>query len=97
VFFHNGVYHDLKQVLDFYNYRDTDPDKIYPAAANGGVRKFDDLPAKYAANIDSADPPLDRHAGEKPALTEAEEQDIIAFLKTLSDGFYTPATIAPGT
>ena len=31
VFFHNGVYHNLQQVLDFYDFRDTEPGKIYPA------------------------------------------------------------------
>jgi cytochrome c peroxidase len=97
VFFHNGVFDDLQHVLDFYNFRDTDPAKIYPTAANGQVLKFDDLPAKYRANIDSADPPLDRHAGETPALSEDEEQDIIAFLKTLNDGYYVPTASTPGT
>ena len=27
VFFHNGVYHTLKQVMDFYNLRNTEPGK----------------------------------------------------------------------
>jgi cytochrome c peroxidase len=91
VFFHNGVFHSLQQVLDFYNFRDTDPGRIYPKAADGTVQKFNDLPAQYAANIDNTDPPLDRKAGEKPALTKAQEADIIAFLKTLNDGYDTPA------
>lgn len=91
VFFHNGVFHSLQQVLDFYNFRDTDPGRIYPKAADGTVQKFNDLPAKYAANIDNTDPPLDRKAGERPALTKAQEADIIAFIKTLNDGYFTPA------
>jgi cytochrome c peroxidase len=96
VFFHNGVYHNLQQVLDFYNFRDTNPDKIYPRAADGTVAKFNDLPKKYWANIDSSDPPLDRHLGEKAALTAQDERDIIAFLGTLTDGYEkTAATPQP--
>jgi cytochrome c peroxidase len=87
VFFHNGVYHNLQQVLDFYNFRDTNPDKIYPRAADGTVEKFNDLPKRYWSNIDSSDPPLDRHLGEKAALTAQDERDIIAFLGTLTDGY----------
>lgn len=87
VFFHNGVYHTLKQVLDFYDYRDTEPRKVYPKGGDGKVEKFNDLPHKYWKNIDRADPPLNRRRGETPALTPAQEEDIIAFLKTLTDGF----------
>ncbi len=90
VFFHNGVFHTLQQVLDFYNFRDVDPGRIYPKGPDGKVAKFNDLPAKYIANIDDTDPPLNRKLGEKPALTPAEEEDIIAFIKTLNDGYYTP-------
>ena len=30
-FFHNGVFHTLEQVMDFYNFRDTNPDKVFRA------------------------------------------------------------------
>ena len=43
VFFHNGVYRNLRQVLDFYVFRDTEPQRIYPTL-NGRVLNFDDLP-----------------------------------------------------
>jgi cytochrome c peroxidase len=86
-FFHNGVFSTLQQVMDFYNFRDTNPDKVFPRAADGAVRKYDDLPAKYHANVDVTDPPFDRHPGDKPAMTEQDEADIIAFLKTLTDGY----------
>jgi len=86
VYFHNGLYHDLKQVVDFYNLRDVQPGRVYPRDAAGKVQKYDDLPARYHANIDVADQPLDRKLGDRPALTDAEVQDIIAFLKTLDDG-----------
>ncbi|WP_454883855.1 cytochrome-c peroxidase [Sphingomonas oryzagri] len=86
VYFHNGVYHDLKQVVDFYNLREAQPGAIYPRDANGKVRKYDDLPARYHANIDVADAPFDRKKGDKRPLSDAEVQDVIAFLRTLDDG-----------
>jgi cytochrome c peroxidase len=87
VFFHNGVYHTLQEVLDFYDFRDTKPEKIYPRAANGHVEKFNDLPKRHWTNVDTSDPPLDRKLGQAPALSPAQEKDIIAFLKTLNDGY----------
>ena len=73
--------------MDFYNFRDTNPEKIYPLGADGTVRKFDDIPAQYHANVDVTDPPFDRQLGETPAMTSQDEADIIAFLKTLNDGY----------
>ena len=86
VYFHNGVYRTLQQVMDFYNFRDTAPEKIYPSQQDA-VQKFDDLPPRYHGNIDVADPPFDRHAGDTPAMTPDDEADIIAFLQTLNDGY----------
>jgi len=85
-FFHNGVFHSLKQVMEFYAQRDTDPGKWYPKRPDGTVRKFDDLPARYRDNVD-VEPPLDRQEGDKPALDDGEIADIIAFLGTLTDGY----------
>ncbi len=86
VFFHNGVYHSLAQVLDFYDFRDTRPARIYPVV-NGRVDKYDDLPARDKANVDRSDPPFDRRAGQAPAMSARDMRDIIAFLKTLNDGW----------
>ena len=85
-FFHNGVFHSLKKVLEFYSERDTNPEKWYPRDQDGSVRKFDDLPSEYRANV-NVEPPFDRHIGDKPALSEEEMDDIIAFLQTLNDGY----------
>ncbi|GAA4761734.1 hypothetical protein GCM10023219_02350 [Stakelama sediminis] len=85
VFFHNGVYHSLKQVLRFYADRDTRPGEIYPRRADGSIAYYNDLPPRYRRNIDRIDAPLNRKKGDKPALTDAEMDDIIAFLKTLTD------------
>lgn len=87
VYFHNAVYHTLQQVMDFYNLRNTNPDKIYPRDASGKVMEYNDIPVQFQANIDIADAPFDRKLGDKPAMTEDEIQDIIAFVKTLDDGY----------
>jgi cytochrome c peroxidase len=86
VFFHNGVLHFLSDVVRFYAERDTQPQKWYPRAPDGSTKIFDDLPAAYRANIDTQ-PPFDRHAGDFPPLSDADIEDIVAFLETLSDGF----------
>jgi cytochrome c peroxidase len=86
VFFHNGVIHDLQDAVRFYAERDTAPQKWYSRTADGGVLKFDDLPAEYHGNLDRA-VPFDRHAGERPTLSEADVQAIVAFLRTLTDGY----------
>ncbi len=90
VFFHNGVYRTLEDVTRFYVKRDTNPEEIYPKDASGKVLKYDDLPAQYQANIDVIDAPMNRKPGDTPALSDTEIADIVAFLKTLTDG-YDPA------
>lgn len=55
-FFHNGAFSTLEQVLDFYNFRDTNPEKVFPRSADGKVLKYDDLPEKYHGNVDVSDP-----------------------------------------
>ena len=86
-YFHNGVFRTLQQVLDFYTFRDTNPEKVYPVDADGKVEKYNDIPLQYQANVDVADPPFNRHRGDQPAMTPQDETDIIAFLQTLNDGY----------
>ncbi len=86
-FFHNGVYNTLQKVLDFYDFRDTKPSRVYPRGRTGAPATFDDLPLAYRRNVDRADGPFDRRPGAAPALTPPEERDIIAFLRTLTDGY----------
>jgi cytochrome c peroxidase len=85
-FFHNGVFHSLREVMDFYVNRDLQPQKFYSRNADGSVHLYDDLPPGSAATIDR-DPPLDRKPGAAPALTDGEIDDLIAFLRTLTDGY----------
>jgi len=84
-FFHNGRFHSLKDALRFYVRRDTDPELWYPVSASGSVDKFDDLPPPLRANVDVIDEPLTRQEGAAPAWNDAEIDDVIAFLKTLTD------------
>jgi len=84
VFFHNGHFHSLREALRFYVRRDTDPRLWYPVSASG-VIKFDDLPEDKRRNVDVIDEPLTRTEGAAPAWSDAEIEDVIAFLKTLSD------------
>ena len=86
-FFHNGRFHTLKDALTFYVQRDTNPEKFYPSKPDGTWDKFNDLPPQYRANVNQEEVPYNRHQGDQPALSDAEIDDVIAFLGTLSDGY----------
>jgi cytochrome c peroxidase len=88
-FFHNGRFKTLEDALTFYVQRDTNPEKFYPVDGDGAVAKFNDLPPEFRANVNTSEVPYKRTLGDAPALSDAEIDDVIAFLKTLSDG-YTP-------
>ena len=87
VFFHNGVFRSLEQVMHFYVERETDPAKWYAKLPSGEIDRYDDLPVQYRGNVDMVDAPYDRKPGETPALNEFEIADIIAFLGALNDGY----------
>jgi cytochrome c peroxidase len=89
VFFHNGRFHTLRDALRFYVQRDTNPEKWYPVDRNGHVAKFDDVPAIYHANVDTIDAPLTGKPGGKPIWNDRDIDDVIAYLKTLNDGYTT--------
>jgi cytochrome c peroxidase len=82
-FFHNGVFHSLRQAVEFYVARETKPG---PRSPNGVVDKYNDLPQDAKANV-NMDPPFDRKTGEPPALSPTEIDDVVAFLNTLTDGY----------
>ena len=85
-FMHNGFFHSLRKVVDFYATRDTNPEKWYPRKADGTIDIDNDLPETYRANLNT-DPPLGGKPGDKPALNDQEIDDIVAFLGTLTDGW----------
>ncbi|TFW28833.1 cytochrome-c peroxidase [Duganella callida] len=81
VYFHNGSFTRLEDVVRFYATRDTAPQKWY-----AGGRKFDDLPAGLEGNV-NMEAPFGGKPGGKPALSERDIADIVAFLHTLTDGY----------
>jgi len=85
VFMHNGVFHDLTDAVRFYAERDIHPEKWYPVKPGHTVDRYNDLPTSLRDNVDVIDAPMDRKAGDKPALSDAEIRDIVAFLGTLTD------------
>ena len=90
VFFHNGRYTNLTDVLGFYVRRDTNPEEWYPLGVNGTPVKFNDLPVAYARNVNTTEVPYNRKPGSEPALTPSEIADVISFLGSLTDGFRQP-------
>jgi cytochrome c peroxidase len=82
-FFHNGAFHRLDEVLQFYAERDTHPARWYPTTG-GQVDSFDDLPRAYRANV-NRDPPFGGKPGTAPAFGKKDIRDMIAFLETLTD------------
>ena len=60
---------------------------MVPEDRRRGVRKFDDLPGHDRGAVNASEVPYDRKPGEAPALTPAEIDDLVAFLKTLDDGY----------
>jgi cytochrome c peroxidase len=93
-FFHNGVFHTLRDVVEFYATRDTAPERWYPRGQNGRVDVFDDLPPPYRANVDRQ-VPFGQHPGDPPALSVTAVDDIVAFLETLTDGVPPAAAHGP--
>lgn len=80
-YMHNGRFTTLRDAVAFYATRDTDPERWYPKG------RFDDLPAELHANVDRDTPPYHRESGKRPALNDEEIDDIVVFLKTLTDAW----------
>lgn len=84
-YFHNAKIATLEDAVAFYATRDTDPGRWYPTV-NGQIRRFDDLPVQYHANVFQG-PPFGARQGQPPRINAQDSADIVAFLRTLSDGF----------
>src|SRR5438093_8921904 len=83
-FFHNGYIKSLKQLVHFYNTRDVYPFRVTSGHCPAGTtEKVDCWPMPEVTNN------LDMTTG-KLGLTDQEENQIVAFLQTLADGFTTP-------
>jgi cytochrome c peroxidase len=83
-FFHNGYIKSLKQLVHFYNTRDK---YAYPVTSGhcpaGTIEKVTCWPMPEVRNN------IDMTTGNL-GLTDQEENQIVAFLETLSDGFTRP-------
>jgi cytochrome c peroxidase len=83
-FFHNGYAKSLKQLVHFYNTRDVFP---FPVTSGncppGTTEKVDCWPMSEVPNN------IDMTVGNL-ALTDQQENLIVTFLQTLTDGFVTP-------
>jgi len=83
-FFHNGYIKSLKQLVHFYNTRDLYPyDVTSGHCPQGTTEKVDCWPMPEVKNN------IDMTTG-KLGLTDREENQIVAFLQTLTDGYTTP-------
>jgi cytochrome c peroxidase len=85
-FFHNGYIKSLKQLVHFYNTRDK-PGYAYPVTSGhcpaGTTERVDCWPMPEVENN------LDMTTGNL-GLTDKEEDQIVAFLQTLTDGYTRP-------
>jgi cytochrome c peroxidase len=83
-FFHNGYIKSLKQLVHFYNTRD-----VYRMSVESG-----NCPAGTVEKVNcwpEAEVPQNQDMTiGKLGLTDTEENQIVAFLQTLTDGFTTP-------
>jgi cytochrome c peroxidase len=83
-FFHNGYIKSLKQLVHFYNTRDVYPFPVTSGhCPEGTTEKVDCWPMPEVPNN------IDMTVGSL-GLTDAEEDLLVAFMQTLTDGFTTP-------
>ncbi|MDB6010092.1 MAG: hypothetical protein JWL65_2342 [Gammaproteobacteria bacterium] len=83
-FFHNGYIKSLKQLVHFYNTRDVYKFNVTSGhCPPGKTEKVDCWPMPEVENN------LDKTVGNLQ-LTDQEEDQIVAFLQTLTDGFTRP-------
>ena len=89
--------------VDSLSFTDSKPDANFPSYGlvttqytGGTVKKYDDLPPQFVANIDTQMPLDGRQAHSAPPMSEQNVADLICFLNTLTDGYQPPAS-APTT
>lgn len=89
-FGHNGYFKTLKQIVHFYNTRD-----MKPACADAFTPVEDALAQNCWPEPEVEENVNDSELGDL-RLTGAQEDAIVAFLKTLSDGYFAGAAPATG-
>ena len=83
-FFHNGAVHSLRDAVAFYATRDTDPARWYRRRPDGTVQAYDDLPSASVRFV-NREVPFQPWPDGRPRLDEREIDDLVAFLRTLTD------------
>ncbi len=81
----NGYFKSLKEIVHFYNTRDVFPH--CPADSPGEKVSCWPVP-EVPRNLNTNCCDL--------GLTDQQEDDIVAFLSTLTDGYFTPKAVPPG-
>jgi cytochrome c peroxidase len=90
-YMHNGYLLSLKEVVHFYNTRDVYPQPVLSGHCPAGtVEKVTCWPMPEDFNNENM-------TIGKLGLSSAEEDDLVAFLETLTDGFVKPSSAAAGT
>ena len=89
-FFHNGQFDNLRQAIEFYVTRDTQAYLWYPQDPLGNVQVYNDLPSLLRGNVNVTEAPYNRARGQSAALNDSEIDDLVAFLGTLTDGYFAP-------
>ena len=82
-FMHNGSLSSLREVMEFYNTRGTDPVRWF-----GKSGTFDDVAPEFHDNVNVNSPPLNRKLGSAAALSDTDIDDLVSFLRTLTDERY---------
>ncbi|MEP6733658.1 MAG: cytochrome c peroxidase [bacterium] len=86
-FMHNGVFKSLEQVVHFYNTRDVLPNCGAVATPTFGVNCWPSPEVVENVNTDELG---------NLGLTPAQETALVAYLRTLSDGYAVPRSGGPG-
>ena len=90
-YMHNGYLLSLKEVVHFYNTRDVYPQPVLSGHCPAGtVEKVTCWPMPEDFNNENM-------TIGKLGLSSAEENDLVAFLQTLTDGFVQPSSAATST
>jgi cytochrome c peroxidase len=90
-YMHNGYLLSLKEVVHFYNTRDVYPQPVLSGHCPAGtVEKVNCWPMPE-------DPNNENMTIGKLGLTDSEENDLVAFLQTLTDGFVQPPSASTST
>ncbi len=103
-YMHNGVFLSLKTVVHFYNTRNltTQPGEVidftlptpYANLVGTPLWQPPEIPSPVSLTNPAGTPASQGGQVGNLGLTDSEENDIVAFLQTLTDGYTTPISVA---